>query len=1231
MSRARITWLATVVCLAAVVEVAPESAGCANTGPSVITDKSEYRAGDTVSISGCGFGYQEPVSIVVTGPDGTVRSANAQGRAGKYDWIADENGAFTVRYELEPRQTARAKDSGRYQVSVMTGAGLPLASTGFLSIASSSTDSPDFFWLPPTVPTAPPFTGPFDADALDELAVEVCRLDDAGRCIDGPPVERLDASSSPTPARISLDPAGEFYTVQWQTGRSHVDRDANYRVTVLQADVEIGSIDVDLVQNPPALAAVDATRFLGVVRGQQLTLRFRVQIPTARTRVKVNEVESQAGVPGDWIEFRNTAPVPVSLAGYVVKDNDDTHLYTFPDGAEIPANGYYVAEEAALDFGLGGADSARLFTPDGAVLVDSFTWPAHAATTWGRCPDGTGDFQVMTSVTKGSVNDCTIVVRINEVESEGGTPGDWIELYNPGPGPANLKGFVLRDGDDAHTFVLPATLMPADSYLVLDQSEFGFSLDDVDAARLTWPDGLQTDAVSWSAHAPSTLGRCPNGIGTFGHTLGATRGGPNQCFVPITTLRINEVESQGGVPGDWFELVNVGATAIDLTGWRMLDNDNTHVPYAFPAGTTIAPGGYLAVDESSFIFGLGAAESVRLFDPNGAVYEEYSWTAHAATTYGRCPTGTGPFITTNSPTKGAANSCGPQIAVHINEVESNGGTPGDWFELVNTGATPANLSGFSMLDNDDNHAPYVFPAGTIVAPGNYLVVEETQFVFGLGGADSVRLFDATGQPYESYSWTAHAATTYGRCPNGTGEFVTMAASTKGISNNCGNPIKINEVESNSGDPGDWVELFNPSASPVAIGGLIFRDNDDTHTYVIPIGTTVAANGYYLIEETAIGFGLGGADSARLFDGTQLLDSYAWTAHASTTYGRCPNGTGSFTTNAQSTKGAANACSTGPAASAWPGSASVATTDGTDVLGGNMSGLVYEGSGTSSPGVLWGVKNGPGSLYRLLWDDVAKLWQPDTANGWNAGKTLLYPGGGTGSPDTEGVTFAENGPSGGMYVSTERDNNNSGVSRNTVLLFNPSGAGTSLTATVEWNLTADLPVTGNNAGIEGITWVPDSFLVSRQFFDEGKGHTYNPADYPNHGTGLFFLGIEATGQIFAYALDDFGGFSKVATIASGFAGVMDLHFDRETLDLWAICDDGCGGQAAVLRIDAATHKFVVARLFDRPAAMPNINNEGFAVAPQAECTGGSRPVFWADDANTGGHAIRAGAMLCTAVP
>src|SRR6188474_1163170 len=89
---------------------------------------------------------------------------------------------------------------------------------------------------------------------------------------------------------------------------------------------------------------------------------------------------------------------------------------------------------------------------------------------------------------------------------------------------------------------------------------------------------------------------------------------------------------------------------------------------------------------------------------------------------------------------------------------------------------------------------------------------------------------------------------------------------------------------------------NPSASPADISGFAFRDNDDTHTYLIPVGTTIAAGGYLALDEAEFGFGLGSADSARLFDATGVpVDSYSWTAHAATTYGRCPNGAGAFIT------------------------------------------------------------------------------------------------------------------------------------------------------------------------------------------------------------------------------------------------------------------------------------------------------------------------------------------------
>jgi hypothetical protein len=45
---------------------------------------------------------------------------------------------------------------------------------------------------------------------------------------------------------------------------------------------------------------------------------------------------------------------------------------------------------------------------------------------------------------------------------------------------------------------------------------------------------------------------------------------------------------------------------------------------------------------------------------------------------------------------------------------------------------------------------------------------------------------------------------------------------------------------------------------------------------------------------------------------------------------------------------------------------------------------------------------------------------------------------------------------------------------------------------------------------------------------------------------------------------------------------------------------------------------------------NLNNEGFAIAPQSECVGGTKPTFYADDSNDGGHVIRVGTLSC-AVP
>lgn len=122
-------------------------------------------------------------------------------------------------------------------------------------------------------------------------------------------------------------------------------------------------------------------------------------------------------------------------------------------------------------------------------------------------------------------------------------------------------------------------------------------------------------------------------------------------------VRINEIEPDGNALGGWVEFYNPTDAAVDLSGWTLTGPD-IFIGSQLPVGTTILARGYLVVDESQILFGLdGDGYEFHVFSRHGVQVDAHAWSAEPATTFGRCPEGTGDFVTTTVPTRGSENAC----------------------------------------------------------------------------------------------------------------------------------------------------------------------------------------------------------------------------------------------------------------------------------------------------------------------------------------------------------------------------------------------------------------------------------------------------------------------------------------------------------------------------------------------------------------------------------------------
>lgn len=109
----------------------------------------------------------------------------------------------------------------------------------------------------------------------------------------------------------------------------------------------------------------------------------------------------------------------------------------------------------------------------------------------------------------------------------------------------------------------------------------------------------------------------------------------------------------------------------------------------------------------------------------------------------------------------------------------------DWVELYNAGAASFDISGFHLSDNELNPTKWAFPAGTVIDPGEYVVVllsglgELEPMAFGYMNAnfrikqtanEEMVFANASGDIVEMYAWSDIGPTqtnqSWGRSPDG---------------------------------------------------------------------------------------------------------------------------------------------------------------------------------------------------------------------------------------------------------------------------------------------------------------------------------------------------------------------------------------------------------------------------------------------------------------------------------
>ena len=368
------------------------------------------------------------------------------------------------------------------------------------------------------------------------------------------------------------------------------------------------------------------------------------------------------------------------------------------------------------------------------------------------------------------------------------------------------------------------------------------------------------------------------------------------------------------------------------------------------------------------------------------------------------------------------SSRAPADAVALSEImisnkgsvpDNLGGYP-DYIELHNGSTEKADISGYGLSDSLLEGAKYVFPAGTVLEPGAYVVVwcggeaeDGMHAPFKLSAGEEAVLFDASGRPLdtavlnsvdsgmvlrrEGEVWTqAKPCPGYPKTEEGMAEYEKSLKETEDIG------LYINEfMASNAttlcdsfGSYSDWIELYNSTDTDMDISGFGISDNlSQPMKYRFPDGTTIAAKGYLVVfcsgnegmqnGELHAPFGLRsyGEDVVIANKAGRIIDSYSFkNQETDVSVARIPDGAGEFQSNSQPSPGYPN---TGAGYSAFD-AANRLPLGGVYIseFGGSTGSVasdwveIYNSTGSAVSLAGYGISNNPKNPAKWVFPDIS---------------------------------------------------------------------------------------------------------------------------------------------------------------------------------------------------------------------------------------------------------------------